>query len=103
MQQMNTYRITTRIASIVLLTVFIFAASQPVRSYSLYKNTGSAYQDHLENITVNFTPDWQKDMVAAKILIGSAWNIFFKSVRIPEAPNIIVPGVHLLIPTTNAP
>lgn len=90
------------VVSLILLIVFVVTASQPVQSYSCEK-TPPTFQNHLENLTVSVTPDWQKSMMPATVLIGKTWNIFFKIVRVSEAPDICVHDLYLLVPKSNAP
>lgn len=102
MQEMNIYRKTWQIASILLVVVFIFAALQPVRSYAPYKNHRASYQNHLENLAGSFTTDWHAAFFGKSSFLK---NIICSSVKLSTSFDINTsPFAYFLnIPTINAP
>lgn len=108
---MNIYRKHRSIASILLLAIFLFAASHPVRNSSAYNTSKTSFQSHLEHLAISVIPDWQTATFHVKSpLIGTTWTDYLtdrisRSVQIADALNISVNEFsHVFaIPTINAP
>lgn len=100
---MNTYRKTSKIVSIWLLIVFIFAASQPVHCYSIYGGGHATYQNHFESLVTPAFSDWQSGFLSPPF--GTLWFAFVQVNFTSEALYISIKEFSYLFltPTINAP